>query len=32
MQVGQVDVIPGLTVAEREWIDSKTARKLLGEA
>ncbi len=32
MQVGQVDAIPGLTVAEREWIDSKTARKLLGEA
>jgi aminocarboxymuconate-semialdehyde decarboxylase len=31
MQVGQVDAIPGLTRAEREWVCSKTARKLLGE-
>ena len=31
MQVGQVDAIPGLTAAEREWICSKTAKKLLGE-
>jgi len=30
-QVGQVDAIPGLTAAEREWICSKTAKKLLGE-
>jgi aminocarboxymuconate-semialdehyde decarboxylase len=30
-QVGQVDAIPGLTPAEREWICNKTARKLLGE-
>jgi aminocarboxymuconate-semialdehyde decarboxylase len=30
-QVGQVDAIPGLTAAEREWICSKTARSLLGE-
>ncbi len=30
-QVGQVDAIPGLTAAEREWICNKTARKLLGE-
>ena len=32
LQVGQVDAIPGLTAAEREWICSKTAKKLLGEA
>jgi hypothetical protein len=31
MQVGQVDAIPGLTSAEREWICSKTAKALLGE-
>jgi len=31
LQVGQVDAIPGLTKAEREWICSKTAKKLLGE-
>jgi aminocarboxymuconate-semialdehyde decarboxylase len=31
MQVGQVDAIPGLTPAEREWIYSKTAKSLLGE-
>jgi len=31
MQVGQVDVIPGLTAAEREWICEKTAKSLLGE-
>jgi aminocarboxymuconate-semialdehyde decarboxylase len=31
MQVGQVDAIPGLTAAEREWICSKTAKSLLGE-
>jgi len=31
MQVGQVDAIPGLTAAEREWICSKTAKLLLGE-
>ena len=30
-QVGQVDAIPGLTAAEREWICNKTAKKLLGE-
>ncbi len=30
-QVGQVNAIPGLTAAEREWICSKTAKKLLGE-
>src|SRR5688572_20157899 len=30
-QVGQVDAIPGLTAAEREWICSKTAKSLLGE-
>ncbi|HUF79677.1 MAG TPA: amidohydrolase family protein [Burkholderiales bacterium] len=30
-QVGQVDAIPGLTAAEREWICSRTAKKLLGE-
>jgi len=30
-QVGQVDAIPGLTAAEREWICEKTARSLLGE-
>jgi aminocarboxymuconate-semialdehyde decarboxylase len=30
-QVGQVDAIPGLTPAEREWICNKTAKKLLGE-
>jgi aminocarboxymuconate-semialdehyde decarboxylase len=30
-QVGQVDAIPGLTAAEREWICNKTARSLLGE-
>ena len=30
-QVGQVGAIPGLTAAEREWICSKTAKKLLGE-
>jgi len=32
LQVGQVDAIPGLTAAERDWIYSKTAKKLLGEA
>jgi aminocarboxymuconate-semialdehyde decarboxylase len=32
MQVGQVDAIPGLTAVEREWICSKTAKKLLGES
>jgi aminocarboxymuconate-semialdehyde decarboxylase len=31
LQVGQVDAIPGLTPAEREWIYSKTAKSLLGE-
>jgi len=31
MQVGQVDAIPGLTAAEREWICEKTAKSLLGE-
>jgi aminocarboxymuconate-semialdehyde decarboxylase len=31
MQVGQVDAIPGLTAAERDWICSKTAKSLLGE-
>jgi hypothetical protein len=31
LQVGQVDAIPGLTPAEREWIYSKTAKLLLGE-
>ncbi|MBI3041925.1 MAG: amidohydrolase [Betaproteobacteria bacterium] len=31
MQVGQVNAIPGLTRAEREWICNKTARTLLGE-
>jgi aminocarboxymuconate-semialdehyde decarboxylase len=31
MQVGQVDAIPGLTPAEREWICNKTAKALLGE-
>jgi aminocarboxymuconate-semialdehyde decarboxylase len=30
-QVGQVDAIPGLTAAERGWICSRTAKKLLGE-
>jgi hypothetical protein len=30
--VGQVDAIPGLTRKEREWICSKTAKKLLGES
>jgi aminocarboxymuconate-semialdehyde decarboxylase len=30
-QVGQVDAIPGLTAAEREWICNKTAKSLLGE-
>lgn len=30
-QVGQVEAIPGLTAAEREWICSKTAKSLLGE-
>ena len=30
-QVGQVDAIPGLTAAEREWICNKTAKKLLSE-
>lgn len=30
-QVGQVDAIPGLTAAEREWICNRTAKKLLGE-
>ncbi len=30
-QVGQVDAIPGLTAAEREWIYNKTAKSLLGE-
>jgi aminocarboxymuconate-semialdehyde decarboxylase len=30
-QVGQVDAIPGLSAAEREWICNKTARSLLGE-
>ena len=30
-QVGQVDAIPGLTPAEREWICSRTAKSLLGE-
>ena len=30
-QVGQVDAIPGLTLAEREWICNRTARSLLGE-
>jgi aminocarboxymuconate-semialdehyde decarboxylase len=30
-QVGQVDAIPGLTPAEREWICNKTAKSLLGE-
>jgi aminocarboxymuconate-semialdehyde decarboxylase len=30
-QVGQVDAIPGLTRAEREWICNKTAKNLLGE-
>lgn len=28
---GAVDVIPGLTAAEREWICNRTARSLLGE-
>lgn len=32
LQVGQVDAIPGLTREEREWICSKTAKKLLGES
>jgi aminocarboxymuconate-semialdehyde decarboxylase len=32
LQVGQVDAIPGLTPAEREWIYSKTAKSLLGES
>ena len=32
LQVGQVDAVPGLTREEREWICSKTARKLLGES
>ena len=32
LQVGQVDAIPGLTAAERDWIYSKTAKKLLGES
>jgi aminocarboxymuconate-semialdehyde decarboxylase len=31
LQVGQVDAIPGLTKAEREWICEKTAKSLLGE-
>jgi aminocarboxymuconate-semialdehyde decarboxylase len=30
-QVRQVDAIPGLTAAEREWICNKTAKSLLGE-
>jgi aminocarboxymuconate-semialdehyde decarboxylase len=30
-QVGQVDAIPGLTAAEREWICNRTAKRLLGE-
>jgi aminocarboxymuconate-semialdehyde decarboxylase len=30
-QLGQVSAIPGLTAAEREWVCSKTAKKLLGE-
>jgi len=30
-QLGQVDAIPGLTAAEREWIRSKTAKSLLRE-
>ncbi len=30
-QLGQVDAIPGLTAAEREWVAMKTAKKLLGE-
>jgi aminocarboxymuconate-semialdehyde decarboxylase len=30
-QAGQVDAIPGLTAAERAWVCSKTAKKLLGE-
>jgi hypothetical protein len=30
-RTGAVDAIPGLTAAEREWICSKTAKKLLGE-
>jgi aminocarboxymuconate-semialdehyde decarboxylase len=31
LQVGQVNAIPGLTAAEREWICNRTAKKLLGE-
>jgi hypothetical protein len=31
LQVGQVDAIPELTKAEREWICEKTAKSLLGE-
>jgi aminocarboxymuconate-semialdehyde decarboxylase len=30
-QIGQIGAIPGLSAAEREWICSKTAKKLLGE-
>ncbi len=30
-QVGQVDAIPGITAAEREWICMKTAKSLLRE-
>jgi hypothetical protein len=31
LQVGQVEAIPGLTPAEREWICNRTAKTLLGE-